>query len=493
MSGVSRFDWRTIAVVVVVAVAVLIGMIAISDGSADQDPPPDPTTGPAMVQLDFAVWGNDAEIAAFQAVVDDYNASSKDTNVSLSSWPDAGAMLEDIRSGEAHPDLYLLPRSELAGTIAAKRNRPLLDLLEEREIPIGDDFSREAVAAFSVDDDLQCMPYTTSPMVIYYNTELVDFGKMEEEGLPTPNPDHTGWTLAEFRAAAEYASRPRQGTRGVHIEPTLDGLAPFILSGGGRLFDDESAPTSLALSEDGSADALRQTLEVLRDPRLTLSSKQLQRRPALDWFKRGRVAMIAGFRELTPELRKTKGLHFDVMPMPSLGSSHTIGEVNGICLTAGKPQRVRSSADFLTYLVSEEAVARVTQTGYLQPSNLKVALSSAFLQPDEAPEHSMVFNNAVRTVVQSPVMEEGAELEELVAPDLEALLTAPVVGDLTDLLAAIDDKSRTLLDPDYVPEESDAGSGGPTSGASSDDPSGSGPPPSDPSPSDSVTDDRKRD
>lgn len=477
MAGEGRFDWRTIAVVVVVAVAVLIGMIVISDGSADKDPVAAPSTGPKVVRLELAIWGSDPEITALQSVVNDYNASSKDTNVSVASWPDSASMLEAIRSGEAKPDLYLLPREELAEAIAEKRNRPVLDLLVEREVPIGDDFSRDAVAAFSFEDDLQCMPYTTSPMVIYYNKALVDFEAMEQRDLPTPHPDHTGWNLAEFRAAAEFASRPRKKIRGVHIEPTLEGLAPFIQSGGGRIFDEEDTPKSLALSEEDSRDALRRTLELLRDPRITLSTRQLEQRTALEWFKRGRLGMIAGYRDLVPELRATKGLEFDVMPMPSLGSSSTVGELTGICLAPSRPARparVGSAADFLTYLLSEEAVARVTQTGYVQPSNLKVALSPAFLQAQLAPEHSAVFNSAARNIALPPLMEEGAELEALVDPDLQALLTTPDVGDLEETLSAIDEKSRSLLDPDYEESEDPDGSEDPEgSEGSGESPSGS--------------------
>ena len=87
-----------------------------------------------------------------------------------------------------------------------------------------------------MDDELQCMAYSVSPMVIYYNTDLVDFDKMERRGLDVPAADEDGvrdrWTLAEFAAAAQFASR-RGDRRGVWIDPTLQGLAPFIYSGGG--------------------------------------------------------------------------------------------------------------------------------------------------------------------------------------------------------------------------------------------------------------------
>ena len=465
MTGVGRFTWRTGAVVFTVAVAVLIGMIVLADVSEKEKPRAEHPAPVTRSDLQFAVWGNKDEVATYQSVVDDYNASSKDTHVSVVSWPDADAMLTAIRDGSAHPDLYLLPRSDLAAVMAEKRNHPLLDLLTEREIPIGDDFARDAVAAFSVDNDLQCMPYTVSPMVMYYNTDLVDFAAMKADGLPTPKDDNSGWNFAEFRAAAEFASRPRRKTRGVYIEPSLRGLAPFVYSGGGQMFDDDTDPTSLALGDDSSTKALRQTLELLRDPRLTLSTRQLAQRAPLDWFKRGKVAMIAGDRSLTPELRDTPGLHFDVMPMPSLGSAKTVAEINGICLAHSRPARAEASANFLTYLVSDEVVARVAETGYIQPAKLTIALSKDFLQPRLAPAHAMVFNNAMRSIELQPLMTQGSELRALVTPDIKALFTTPTFGDLQAALVAIDDKSRTLLDPSYTPSESPSES---ESGAPSD-------------------------
>ncbi|MBS4751719.1 extracellular solute-binding protein [Nocardioides sp. zg-ZUI104] len=462
MTQSGRLGWRTGATVLVVAITVLVGMLVLSARDHDKQPAaPAASTSAKPLRLEFAVWGSKAEIDAYAGVVADYNASSEGTEVALRSWPSAEAMLTDVRTGKADPDLYLLPRSDLAETVAQKRNQPLLDLLNEREIAIGDDFSRDAVSAFSMADDLQCMPYTTSPMVMYYNTELVDFDAMAQAGLPTPNEERVSWNFTQFRAAAEFASRPRERTRGVYIEPSLDGLAPFVYSGGGQVYDNQVAPTRLALGDGDAVGALRQTLELLRDPRLTLSSKQLARQPALEWFKRGKLGMIAGYRDLTPQLRAVEGLSFDVMPMPSLGRNLTVGELSGICLSPGKPGRVSAAANFLTYLVSDEAIARVTETGYIQPTKLTVAFSPAFLQPGRAPEHAIVFNNSVRNIVLDPLITDGAQLRALVASDIVALLIDPVLpDDLDAVLRSIDEKSRSLLDPDYEPADDPSASPG---------------------------------
>ena len=167
------------------------------------------------------------------------------------------------------PDAFLTSRIDLGQLVDAEALQPVSLLLDERGVDFGDRFSRDAVDAFAMDDELQCMAYSVSPMVIYYNTDLVDFDKMERREFDVPTADDEGvrdrWTLAEFGAAAQFASR-RGDKRGVWIDPTLQGLAPFIYSGDGEVFDDDREPTSLAFSDDNTREALSETLAILRDP-----------------------------------------------------------------------------------------------------------------------------------------------------------------------------------------------------------------------------------
>lgn len=452
--GTGRIGRPTYLVVAGVVLAVLVAMFGIRqtfDEKAASPPPSEETEAPvADVDLELAVWGAPEEIDAYQGIVDDYNASADHVEVALTTFDDADALTDALQSEEIHPDLYLLPRTDLAETLSAERNVPLLDLLDARGLAFGDDFSRDSVAAFSVDDNLQCMPYGTSPMVIYYNTDLIDFEALAERGAPVPNEEHTSWSFEAFTAAAQFASKPRRGTVGVEIDPTLEGLTPFLLSGGGQLFDDDLTPSSLALSEDGSVDAIRETLEVLRDPKITLSSAQLRRKSGVEWFAEGKVAMIAGYRDLVPELRAVDGLDFDVLPMPSLGTAATVGDLTGLCIGSGQPADVGSAADFLVYLVSDEAVARVSEAGHLQPTNVQIAFSDAFLQPNLEPLSAGVFNSAARAITPMPLLETYDELDAAVGDQVASLFTAPVLDDLETLLAEIDTASQAVLDPEQA-------------------------------------------
>lgn len=434
------------------------------DAGPDPQPDPSPTQGPGGSdkprKIVFGAYGSEEEVAAFQSVVDAFNATSTTRQVSLRSWPDHESALADVLAGDA-PDAFLTSRIDLDQLVEAEALQPVSLLLDERGVDFGDRFSRDAVDAFAMDDELQCMAYSVSPMVVYYNTDIVDFDRMERRELDVPTPDDDGvrerWTLAEFGAAATFASR-RGDRRGVWIDPTLQGLAPFIYSGGGQVFDDDGEPTSLAFSDDGTREALEQTLEILRDPTITPTNAQLARATPVQLFKRGELAMVAGFRNLVPELREAEDLEFDVMPMPTIEDRATVGDISGLCISA-ESDNVGDAADFIAYAVSDAAIATVAETGYIVPANTQVAASDDFLAPEDEPANAEAFNSSIRYMVVPPFIDQRDELVEAVTPLLDRLVTAPGILDLEQVTEEIDIASRAVLSPE---EETESPSESPT-------------------------------
>ncbi|WP_139306450.1 ABC transporter substrate-binding protein [Nocardioides exalbidus] len=451
-------------------------MVALATAACTGDADPEPGPGPKPTktgkptdkprQVTFGAYGTDEEVAAFQSVVDSFNATSTTRQVTLKSWPDHESALEDVLAGDA-PDAFLTSRIDLGQLVNAEALQPVSLLLDERGVDFGDRFSRDAVDAFAMNDDLQCMAYSISPMVIYYNTKLVDWDKMERRDydVPTPNADgvRDRWTLAEFGDAARFASR-RGDRRGVWIDPTLQGLAPFIYSGGGQVFDDDREPTSLAFTDDGTRDALNQTLQILRDSTLTPTNAQLARATPVQLFKRGELAMIAGFRNLVPQLRDAEKLDFDVMPMPTINDRATVGDITGLCLSADS-KVTGDAADFIAYAVSDAASATVAKTGYIVPANTEVASSDDFLAPELEPADAAVYNASIRYMVVPPFIDQRLELIEAVTPFLERMVTAPGVLDLDLVTEQIDEASQAILSP---PDETETPTETPT-----DDPSDS--------------------
>lgn len=433
------------------AAVLLAGLAACSTG--DDRPPldPDPVPAPqAEDRLTLAVWGSQSEIATYERLMAAYSVISRTSDVEVVAFADRDEAMEAIVSGEVEPDVFMVSRRDLARLREEERTAPVDELLDERFVEFGDGYSRDALDAFSADRRLQCMPFGISPQVVYYNTDLVDFERMRRRGLDAPESP-SRWTFEQFEAAAEFATRPRRGTRGVHVDPSLVGLSPFIYSGGGELFDDEEAPTSLAFTEDSTRDAIERTLELLRSGPLTLSDEQLAEATAFQWFRRGRLGMITGDRSWVPRLRLTPGLDFDVMPIPTLETAATTGELTGLCL-ARRPVSLSGAAELLVHLISDDVVRPLTRTGYLVPANQEVALSDDFLQPGRNPASAEVFTDSVDDMVVPPLLDSWDLLQVAVDGEIEDLVTSPGLLDLDGALAQIDLASMLVLAPELVEE-----------------------------------------
>jgi multiple sugar transport system substrate-binding protein len=448
----------------VIAGAALSGCGGHATPTKPHQPRPSHTVAAGPTQLRLGVFGSPAELAAYQQAVSTYDAEHADVTISVQTWPTAVAMMKDLASGSPAPDVFLAGREDLAQLEQNKTIAPVDEPLAARNVDLGDEYSREALEAFSADRHLQCMPYAADPDVIYYNTDLVDFDAMKAAGLVTPNSLDSGkWTVSTFAAAVQYASGAAAHVRGFYLPPTLEGLAPYLYSGQGKVFDDETTPTSLAFSDPGSQQTLEQLLPAVTTPGATLTAQQLKKHTPLQWFERGRLAMMVGDRSIVPELREQTGLDWDVISLPSVSGTTTIGDYTGLCLsrTTKTPQ---AAADLLVYLVSDTAEAIVAQAGSIVPVNNEVALSDDFLQPDQQPAHAKVFVNSIRQMHVLPVSSAVAESLDGAVGGLLSQLLQPG-ADVAGLSAAIDAASQPIL-AQALPSASASATGSATATAS---------------------------
>lgn len=413
--------------------------------SGEDDPTPKPTPTPqGPVLLSFSVYGPPPVVTAYAKIAADFSAAHPGVVVNVHPYDNheqSDDALKKAAAADTEPDIFLAERSDLPYLTEDDRIKPVDQLLSERGVDFGDGFQREALEAFSGDSSLLCMPVDISPLVVYYNTRLVDLAKLTGPG-ETPVSADSGWNIDEFEKAARQASHGR--VRGVYVEPSLEQIAPFVWSGGGHMIDDLDEPTTLTLSDGGSEKALERLLEIVRNPRLTYSDRVLAQVSALDLFKRGRLAMMLGYRSLTPTLRAQSNLDFDVMPVPRQSRRGTVGTMSGLCISGGS-EHVDEAAEFIAYAVSDGPTETLAQTGFVTPTNVDVANSDAFLQPGERPANPQVFTRAVRYVQRLPVGEGWEAVERAAAAPLTRLFNDPVIEPLDERLKSIDALSQRLL------------------------------------------------
>jgi multiple sugar transport system substrate-binding protein len=446
---------------VLVAAMAIVATVAAGCSSDTTDPAPSASAASASptgtpTKISFLAYGAPEEVKAYRAMVADYNTAHPGVKVDLIEVASADAALRELRKGKV-PDVFLTSRRDLGEIVEGGLNQHIDELLDSRGVDFTDLYKRDSIRAFSHDERLECMPYGISPMVMYYNTNLLDFSEMRQADLDAP-ADHSTWTFAQFAEAAKFGAR--RGAKGVYIDPSLTGLAPFVYSGGGSLFDDDRDPKHLDLASDGSIEALTTSLELLRKGAITPTPRELRSTSALDMFKSGKLAMIAGFRTLTPELRRTPGLSFDVMPLPD---DQTLGDASGLCISA-KAVNTSAAADFVVHAIGKEAVSDVAEAGYMVPANTEVAESDAFLQKDRMPAHGYVFNRSVKDIVTLPLIDSWPALERAVHPDVYKLFYSRVI-DLEALATKIDEESKAVLAPEDVKSDEPTPSATPSASA----------------------------
>lgn len=468
----SRRTRRSVLGSLVVLGAVVVTAACSSSGAEPKAATTTTATPTGPTPLTFAVYGPPQVITAYTEIAADFSAKHPDTVVNVrpyDSEQQAEAALAKEQAAGDPPDAFLTGLDQVPSLVQAKAVRRLDELLGARHVDFGDGFQRDALQAFSSDNALQCMPVDVSPLVVYYNTDLIDLAGLTALGQPPITAD-SGWNVDQFAAAARQATRA--GVRGVYVAPDLDQVAPFVWSAGGQVVDDLEKPTTLTLSDTASASGLEKLLEVVRDPHITFSQAQLARRSALERFESGSLGMMLGYRSLTPELRSQVNLHFDVMPLPKVGTRATSGQSSGLCLSSASEQPEKT-ADFLAYAVSDEAMALLASTGYVVPTNLDVENSDAFLQGDKMPSNASVFTSMIRAIHPEPHVATWASVATSTANLLSGLFYDPVIDPLEDRLKAIDAASAPLFTP--VPTGSPSPGApfpGPSSGSSSASPAG---------------------
>ena len=418
-----------------------------SSGAPPTSPPTSSTSAPTQLPhqtLTFGVVGPKDEVDAYRQMASLFAPLNRRVTVKVKSWPNETVMMAavraDLSAGKKPPDVFLAPRRDLLWLNQQQVIQPIDQLLDDRGVDFGDDYPRSTLTSFGLDNRLDCLPYGVEPSVIYYNKRLV---KLRQIATDPPVVPGEGWSLDQFAAAARWAVSRHPQAAGAFIDPTLGGVAPFVLSGGGQVFESASPPTTLTLSSDASQQALIRTVRALQRPGISLTPAQLDEKTPLEWFESGRLALLEGSREIVPELRNRLGFDFDVMPMPDLGTPATTGDLTGLCISS-KATDAGTAADFLVYASSPEALGYVASQGYLQPANQAVALSDDFQQPGRNPEHASVFTFSVKSMQFPPLIEEPDALDAATAPTLEQMLQGRA-SQVPQRTREVDQASRKVL------------------------------------------------
>jgi len=368
--------------------------------------------------VSFMVFGDAAELAAYQALVDAFHAEHPDIHIDLRSVAGQGdyqKQLVTAFSAKAEPDVMLLNHRRVAQFAAQDGLEPLGANLQRSRLLDTSAFYPQALEAFEWDGQTWCIPQNISSLVVYYNRALFD-----SAGLSYPAE---GWTWDDFLQAARALTLDVDGDGqvdqyGAGLDVGLMRLAPFIWQNGGDLLDDAADPTRLALDGTQALQAFQWFVDLQVKEQVVPDAAAEQAEPSEDRFMNGRLGMYFNSRRGVTTYRALASLDWDVAPLPRGAQPAGILHSDGYCMSART--KVKESAwAFIEFANSAAGQEMMAGTGRTVPSLREVAESPAFLDPNQKPAHSQVFLDVIPTLRRMPNLPEWPRIEETAGAEIE--------------------------------------------------------------------------
>ena len=370
--------------------------------------------------MSFMVFGDPAELAAYQSLVTAFEVAHPDTDVELIHIPSPSdyrlRLGADFAAGRP-PDVSLINYRRYAALAARGVLEPVEPYLRASRVITERDFYPQAIDPFRWRGELMCLPQNISSLVVYVNRDL-----FVSAGVPLPEAD---WTWDEFLAAASALTRDLDGDGridqyGLGTEVSLARLAPFVWQNGGELVVLEGGlrPVRLALDSRAAREAVEWFVALQAEHGVVPDALAEAAEPSESRFMAGRMGMFLDSRRAVPTFRDIEAFDWDVVPLPQREQAAGILHTDAYCMASAAEDK-EAAWTFIEFANSPEGQAIVAASGRTVPSLTEVAESTAFLDPEVPPASSHIFLDSIPILRGVPVMAGWVDVEEVAGDELE--------------------------------------------------------------------------
>lgn len=404
------------------AAALSVSLLAAACGSEEKEPTS--TDGSLRGTITVAAAGGGGEIGALKDMAAAFENAHPGTTVVVDGVDAAGELTAKLATAFAAgspPDVFVINYRRM-GAIAAK------DVIQPPPADATDGLYPGPLSAFTFDGRLLCRPSNASSMVVYLNIAL-----FARAGVPVPEKD---WTWDDMLGTAKALKA--KGIKAIGFETGLIRLAPFVWSNGGEIVDSTESPTSVDLSAAPAKEAVQFLLD-LQETGLSATDRAAQ--DPEDAFSAGKVAMFLDSRRAVPGLRKTEGLAFDVVGVPTKKTAVSVLHSDAYCVSKAGKNKALADA-FSAYAVTGPGAVVLAESGRTVPVKQSVAESPAFLAPGLAPAHAQVFLDQVGALRPLPHVPTWNEAEGVT----EEILTQLFAGKITLDKAIVEIAAQTKVE-----------------------------------------------
>jgi len=419
----------------VAAVAAASMVVACSAASPDAD-----TSGADDVALRMTIWSaNPDHVAAFQTLGDKFaEQSPRVKSVKIESFNLAELdtlVTTQIAAGDA-PDVSWLPVESSAEYIKAGA---LVDLRQTIEATDGfdfDDFIPSLLERWEVGDAVYGIPFSTGPLIMYYNKDLYKQAGVKDPGQLIAEDD---WTWDSFRQTSKEL-KTALGIPGYALNDfdfkNWTRLLPYLNAYGASPWSDDATKCTIDAPEAVDALSVFHGM-TFDDGSMPVPGQQVD-------FWGGGVAATSAFLGSAANLGDVT-FEWGIAPTPAgpAGNVVATGQASIVAFAAGN--HTEEAAELVAFLGSKDAMAEYS--GFFPP------IRESVLTPEVLTQNSDVLTpDAVVPIIEGvkengkvfPVTESNAVVADALNSSLDEFFYQPGV-DVKQALTSVCKNVGSLL------------------------------------------------
>ncbi len=398
-----------------------------------------PARAQAPRTVTMSVWGNEAEDAAFRAVIARYMALHPDVTIRLEV---GGAGMQyyqqvDTRlAGRQAPDIFRVQYQQV-GRYAS--SRALVDLGKYIDASDTADIAPAFMQAVTVKGRPYAMPHHTDTFALYYNRDMMD-----KAGITPPARLDQSWSWPDFIRVAQQlkAGGAPFGFAMSWQNGTAYRWLPFLYQHGGQLLSDDLSRSQLATPAGIETLAWTQSWfkEKLVPPSTSIKSSEQSQ----NLFANGTIGMLMGGNWQIPFLGKNMAANWGVTYMPR--DVAMASDLGGNCLAVSRDCKAPElAADVVKFMTDKTNMQDFVTRAQFLP--VRTSLMAERLPFAQRPEAMQVFVEQATTIpphlVSTVTLPVSSKINAALTDNLDLAFTAG--RDPAETARAIDAQVQALL------------------------------------------------
>ncbi|MBF0405959.1 MAG: extracellular solute-binding protein [Candidatus Riflebacteria bacterium] len=258
-----------------------------------------------------------------------------------------------------------------------------------------------------IDGHYYGFPDQSNCVALFYNKKL-----FREAGLDAESPPKT-WE--DFVSYGKKITNSEKGVFAFAMDNTVWWTLPFFNSFGAKIISPDG--NTCLLDSKEAIDALEFKASLFTKHKIEAGAWRSGSITPDQGFINGKYAMIFSGPWILPQFKAT-GIEFGVglIPAGPSGTSSNVGGTNVVILKSSKYHK--PCYDFLTFFTNPQSQAKWCKALDQIPINIK-----AYEHVQFEDKHLMTFMEQMKSAVSNPIVTNFETLEDIVNPEMEAVIT----------------------------------------------------------------------